>query len=66
MTDWTRYGLYGSPKWWHDTIVPMLKKYGFEAFISDICRFIDRGKGILLCLHVDDIMVAAPTKALIA
>jgi len=44
----------------------MLRKYGFEAFISDICCFIDRDKGIFLCLYVDDIMIAAPTKALIA
>ncbi len=60
------YGLRGSPKWWYDTIVPVLRKYGFEAFISDICCFIDRDKGIFLCLYVDDIMIAAPTKALIA
>ena len=60
------YGLRGSPKWWYDTIVPVLEKYGFEAFVLDICCFINRDKGIFLCLYVDDIMVAAPTKALIA
>jgi len=60
------YGLCSSLKWWYNTIVPVLKKYGFEAFISDICCFIDRDKGIFLYLYVDNIMIAAPTKALIA
>ncbi len=59
------YGLHSSPKWWYDTIVPVLRKYNFEAFISDICCFIDKDKGIFLCLYVDDIMITAPTKTLI-
>ena len=44
----------------------MLKKYGFEAFVSNIYCFKNKDKDIFLCLYIDDIIVAAPTKALIA
>src|SRR6266699_572810 len=44
----------------------MFEKYNFETFVSNICCFINRDKGIFFCLYVDDIIVAAPIKALIA
>ncbi len=59
------YSLYGSPKWWYDIIVPILKKYGFEVFISDIYCFIDKDKRIFLYLYIDDIIIAVLTKTLI-
>ena len=59
------YSLRGSPKWWYDTIVPVLRKYSFEAFISNICCFIDKNKGIFLCFYIDDIIITASMKALI-
>ncbi len=43
----------------------MLEKYGFETFVLDIYCFINKDKGVFLCLYVDDIIVAVLTKALI-
>jgi len=60
------YGLYGFPKWWYNTIVPVFKKYSFEIFVSNICCFKNRDKGIFFYLYIDDIIIAAPIKALIA
>jgi len=59
------YNLHGSPKWWYNIIVPVLKKYSFEVFISDIYCFIDKDKRIFLCFYIDNIIIAAPTKTLI-
>jgi len=59
------YSLYSSSKWWYNIIVPVFKEYGFETFVLDICCFINRDKDIFLYLYIDDIIVAAPTKALI-
>ncbi len=60
------YGLYGSPKWWYDIIVPVFKEYGFEAFVSNIYCFISRDKSIFLYLYVDNIIMVISIKALIA
>ncbi len=60
------YSLRSSPKWWYDTIVPVLEKYGFEAFVSNICYFINKDKDVFFYFYIDDIIVIAPTKALIA
>ncbi len=60
------YGLYGSPKQWYNIIVSVLRKYSFEAFISNICCFIDKDKGIFLCLYIDNIMIIVFIKTLIA
>ncbi len=43
-----------------------MKKYGFKAFISDIYCFIDKNKRIFLYLYIDDIIIAALIKTLIA
>ena len=59
------YGLYGFLKWWYDIIVLIFKEYGFEAFVSDICCFINRDKDIFFCLYVDDIIMVVSIKALI-
>ena len=44
----------------------MFKKYGFETFVSDIYCFKNRDKDIFFYLYIDDIIIATPTKALIA
>jgi len=59
------YGLHSTLKWWYDTIVPMFKEYNFKTFISDIYYFINKDKNIFFCLYIDDIIVTAPTNALI-
>ncbi len=59
------YSLYSSSKWWYDTIVPVLKKYGFETFVVDICCFINKDKSVFFYLYIDDIIVVNLTKALI-
>ncbi len=59
------YGLYSSSKWWYDIIVPVFKKYSFEAFVSDICCFINKDKDIFFCFYINDIIVAVPMKVLI-
>ncbi len=43
----------------------MFKKYDFEAFVSNIYCFINKDKSIFLYFYIDNIIMTAPTKALI-
>jgi hypothetical protein len=40
----------------------MMKGIGFEPFDSDLCLFINKEKGVLLILYVDDMLILAYTK----
>lgn len=59
------YGLRGSAKWWYQTLTPELAKLGFLPLASDLCCF-RHTDGTLLLVYVDDILIAAPTKAKVA
>ena len=59
------YGLKRSARWWFDTITPILKEHGFEAIDTDCCVFRHPAKGALIILYVDDMLIAAPTTAII-
>ena len=41
--------------------MPVMKKYGFKPFDSDLCLFKHRDKEIYLILYVDDLLVSAKT-----
>jgi hypothetical protein len=43
-----------------------LTKIGFEPLSSDLCIFKHRTEMVLLIIYVDDMLISAPTKALIA
>ncbi|KAL2016242.1 hypothetical protein VTK56DRAFT_4018 [Thermocarpiscus australiensis] len=55
------YGLQRSALWWYNTLVPELKKLGFEPLTKDGCVFKHAEKGALLLLYVDDLNLAAAT-----
>ena len=55
------YSLQRSPLWWYQTLVPELKKLGFELLTTDGCIFKHAANGALLLVYVDDFALAAPT-----
>jgi hypothetical protein len=57
------YGLRESPLWWFKCLVPVMKKLGFIPFNSDLCLFKHDKLGVLVILHVDDMLVSGPTSA---
>jgi hypothetical protein len=53
------YGLKQAPKQWHEKFDISLTSAGFVVNEADTCvyyRFVD-GKGVILCLYVDDILI---------
>ncbi len=60
------YGLRREPALVYDTITPELRKLGFEPFGSDLCCFRNKDTGVMLLIYVDDLLIAAATKAAIA
>jgi hypothetical protein len=58
------YGLKNAPKIWHDLISKHLREFGLQASLTDPGLWI--GKGIILWLYVDDIVVSGNSKELIA
>jgi hypothetical protein len=60
------YGLRKAPRLWFQALTTVLKQIGFEPLSSDLCVFKYRTKMILLIIYVDDMMISASTKAMIA
>jgi hypothetical protein len=60
------YGLRKAPLLWFRALSTILRKIGFESLSSDLCIFKHRTEMILLIIYVDDMLISAPTKALIA
>ena len=60
------YGLRKAPRLWFQALSSVLSKIGFESLSSDLCIFKHRTEMVLLIIYVDDMLISAPTKALIA
>jgi hypothetical protein len=56
------YELRQSAHLWNDKLDLELKKLGFESILEYPCIY-RRGKNVFLIIHVDDSLIAAPTKA---
>lgn len=59
------YGLKQSAKTWYTTIKNELKSLGFKELYSEACVFLrtnNKGDYIILCLYVDDILIATKSK----
>ncbi|KAG2793659.1 hypothetical protein PC129_g23100 [Phytophthora cactorum] len=62
------YGLKQASCVWNETIDSHLKNMGFKAVDADPCVY-TRGEGddeCIVCLYVDDMLIAAKNKAIIA
>jgi hypothetical protein len=53
------YGLRRSPLYWFNTLNPILKTLGFSPIVTDACLYINKTKGALIILYVDDLLIAA-------
>nr|GEV72613.1 hypothetical protein [Tanacetum cinerariifolium] len=54
------YGLKQSPKQWHQKFDEVVLSSGFHLNQSDKCvyrNFDDSGKGVIICLYVDDMLI---------
>ena len=53
------YGLKQVPKQWHDKFITTLTSAGFVVNEADKCVYYryGGGKGVILCLYVDDILI---------
>jgi hypothetical protein len=53
------YGLKQAPKQWHEKFYRTLTSIGFVVNEADKCVYYwyGRGKGVILCLYVDDILI---------
>ena len=53
------YGLKQAPKQWHEKFDKTLTSVGFAVNEVDTCVYYryGRGKGVILCLYVDDILI---------
>jgi len=53
------YGLKQTPKQWHEKFDKTLTSGGFAVNEVDTCVYYryGRGKGVILCLYVDDILI---------
>ena len=62
------YGLCEAPSAFHSLLDEVLKSVGFVSTKSDECLYIrkfpDQAKPMVVAVHVDDILVASPSKAL--
>ena len=59
------YGLKQAPKQWHQKFDKVILSNGFVLNQSDKCvyyKFDNSGKGVIICLYVDDMLVAGPNK----
>lgn len=57
------YGLPISPLWWLDEISVELEPLGFKRLQNELCIF-NRNRSFLI-LHVDDMVVVAPTPGMV-
>ena len=60
------YGLRKAPRLWFETLTKALANIGFEPLSSDLCIFKHRSENILMIVYVDDMLISAPNKAMIA
>ena len=53
------YGLKQAPKQWHEKFDKILTSAGFTVNEADTCVYYHYGggKGVILCLYVDDILI---------
>nr|GEX27972.1 zinc finger, CCHC-type [Tanacetum cinerariifolium] len=54
------YGLKQAPKQWHEKFDEVVLSSGFHLNQSDKCvysKFDDSGKGVIICLYVDDMLI---------
>nr|GEW24322.1 zinc finger, CCHC-type [Tanacetum cinerariifolium] len=54
------YGLKQAPKQWHQNFDEVVLSSGFHLNQSDKCvysKFDDSGKGVIICLYVDDMLI---------
>ncbi|GJR34329.1 zinc finger, CCHC-type containing protein [Tanacetum coccineum] len=54
------YGLKQAPKQWHQKLDKVVLLSGFHLNQSDKCvysKFDDSGKGVIICLYVDDMLI---------
>ncbi|POM64517.1 LOW QUALITY PROTEIN: Integrase catalytic core protein, partial [Phytophthora palmivora] len=61
------YGLNQTPRVWYQTLSAFLEKLGFSKLIKDSCVFIRTIDGVTcyIAVYVDDLLIIAPTRALI-
>nr|GEX85125.1 zinc finger, CCHC-type [Tanacetum cinerariifolium] len=55
------YGLKQAPKQWHQKFNEVVLSSGFHLNQSDKCvysKFDDSGKGVIICLYVDDMLIS--------
>ncbi|POM64988.1 putative transposable element [Phytophthora palmivora] len=62
------YGLKQAPRVWYQTLSAFLEKLGFSKLIKDSCVFIRTIDGVTcyIAVYVDDLLIIAPTRALIS
>ena len=51
------YGLKQAPRVWNQKIRRFLKSIGFEQLYSDPCVYVNKEKGIILAMWVDDLII---------
>ena len=54
------YGLKQAPKQWHQKFDDVVLSNGFSLNQADMCvysRFDASGKGVIICLYVDDMLI---------
>jgi hypothetical protein len=56
------HGLNEAPLYWFLTIVPVMKKIGFQPFNADLCLFYNSERDAYVVLYVDDLLVSAMTR----
>jgi hypothetical protein len=59
------YSCIESARLWYDNLKIILEKFGFIANPYDICVFnknVKDGEQVTLCIHVDDMLITAPSK----
>ena len=58
------YGLRQAPKLWYASVWKTIGASGFERLRSDACVFVNHDRTIMVCVHVDDFLIAATTQDL--
>ena len=59
----TLYGLRDSPLVWSREVSTLMSKVGFRPLLSESCVFVNEDKSIWIMVYVDDVAIAARTKA---
>ncbi|EGD75302.1 hypothetical protein PTSG_12513 [Salpingoeca rosetta] len=56
------YGLRQAPKLWYASVWKTIGGSGFQRLRSDACIFVNQDRTVMICVHVDDFLVAATTQ----